>query len=58
MENVQGFFFKTKLMLINRTLFASQMLSLFSRTNPVYIEISLKEIYASLQLFKKFNGTA
>ena len=58
-ENVQGFFFFfKKLMLINRTLLVRQMLSLFSRTNPAYIEISLTEIYASLHLYtKKFNGT-
>ena len=44
-------------MLINRALFVSQMLSLFSRTNPAYIKIYLEEIYAILQLLKKFNGT-
>ena len=49
-------FFKKNLILINGALFVSQMSSLFSRTNPAYIEVSLKKIYASLKLFKKFNG--
>ena len=38
------FFLKKIVMLINRAL-ASQILSLFSRKNPAYIQISLIEIY-------------
>ena len=45
-------------MLINRALFVSQMMPLFSRTNPAYLQISLKKIYAILQILKKFNETA
>ena len=45
-------------MLINTALFVSQMMSLFSRTNPAYLQISLKEIYEILQILKKFNETA
>ena len=40
-----GFF---NVMLINRVLFASQMLPLFSRTNPVYIQRASIGIYANL----------
>ena len=43
-------------MLINRTLFASQMLSLLSGTNPAYIEISLKEIYEVYNFSKSVMG--
>ena len=35
----------------------SQMLSLFSRVNPAYIQISLKKSYENLQHLKKCNGT-
>ena len=46
-------------MLLNKTLSVSQMpKSLFYRTNPAYINIYLKEIYASLQVFKNYNGIA
>ena len=53
-ENVHEAYFKN-VTLINRALFVSQMLSLFSRTNSAYVQISLKEIHASLQLFKMFK---
>ena len=53
-ENAHEAYFK-KVILINGALFVSQMLSLFSRTNSAYVQISLKEIHASLQLFKKFK---
>ena len=40
---------------MERVLFVAQLRSLFSRINPAYTQISLKEIYAILQLLKKFS---
>ena len=53
-ENVHGAFFKHAI-LVNRALFVTEMLSLFSKANSAYIHISLKEILSTLQFLKKFK---
>ena len=46
-ENIHEVFLKIcNIRLINRMLSVSQMRSLFSRTSPAYVQITLKEIYA------------